>query len=384
VLRRALVSGQIAVAVVLLISAALLTQSIGRSLNADPGFGTREAVLASVELPDAEFTPEQGLAYYAAAADRIRALRGVDDVSFVRTLPLSRMSRRGFRMDGYQPQPGEDTELHVNVIDARYFETMRIALVDGRTFDRRDREGSQPVAVVNELLSQRYYGGKALGRRITDSSGLVMQIVGVVGTGRNLSFQDAPVPVVHYPLAQSYASRMTLVARTNGDAVNFVELVRRELRAVNGDVPVFRATTLEAHVSEAIADGKLTASLVGVCGGMALLLATIGLYGVIAYSVARRMREIGVRIALGARPRHVIHLVLSEGAGVTSFGIIFGLVGAIIATPALKSLLFGISASDPLTYAVVPSLLAVVAVLAACPAMRRALRIEPNSVLRQE
>ena len=170
-LRRMLVSWQIALAVVLLISAALLTQSIGHSLEADPGYGAREAVTASVELQDADFTEEQGLAYYAAAVQRIRTIRGIEDASFVRTLPFSRMSRRGFVIDGYQPRQGEDREQHINIVDPRYFETLQIPLIEGRSFDDRDRAGSQPVAIVNDLLSQRYYGGKALDRRITDSSG---------------------------------------------------------------------------------------------------------------------------------------------------------------------------------------------------------------------
>ena len=383
-LRRVLVSWQIALAVVLLISAALLTQSIGLSLEADPGYGAREAVTASVELQDADFTAEQGLAYYAAAIERIRTIRGIEDASFVLTLPFSRMSRRGFVIDGYHPREGEDREHHVNVVSPRYFDTLQIPLIEGRAFDERDRAGGQPVAIVNDLMAQRYYGGKAVGRRITDSAGVAMQIVGVVKTGRNLTFQDPPVPVVYYPLGQSYQPRMTLVARTRGDAIKFVDQIRRELVIVNRNAAVFRSVTLGAHVSEAIADGKLTAALVGACGGMALLLATIGVYGVIAYSVASRMREIGVRVALGARPHHVIHLVLREGLGVTSVGIIFGLLAAMVATPALKSFLFGISTSDPFTYAAVPSLLALIALLAACPPVRRALRVEPNSVLRQE
>jgi predicted permease len=383
-LRRMLVSWQIALAVVLLIAAALLTQSIGHSLAADPGYGAREAVTASVELQNADFSEEQGLEYYRAAVERIRTIPGIEDASFVRTLPFSRMSRRGFVIEGYQPRQGEDREQHINIVGPRYFETLQIPLLDGRTFDERDRDGSQPVAMVNDLLSQRYYGGKAVGRRLIDSSGLTMQIVGVVKTGRNLTFQDSPVPVVYYPLAQTYQPRMTLVARTSGDAGRFVDQVRRELIIVNRNAAVFRSVTLTAHISEAIADGKLTAALVGACGGMALLLATIGVYGVIAYSVASRLREIGVRVALGARPHHVVHLVLREGLGVTSAGIIFGVVAAMIATPALKSLLFGISASDPFTYAVVPSILALIALLAACPPVRRALRVEPNAVLRQE
>jgi predicted permease len=311
-------------------------------------------------------------------------MAGVEDASIVRTLPLSRMSRRGFRMEGYEPQPGEDTELHINIVGNRYFETMQIALLEGRTFDRRDHAGSQAVAVINELLARRYFAGKALGRSITDSGGRRLEVIGIVRTGRNLTFQDPPVPVVHYPFAQSYTPRMTLVARTSGDAARHLESIRRELRAINRDVPVFRTVTLSAHMAEALADSRLTAALVGACGAMALLLATIGVYGVIAYSVARRWREIGVRVALGARPRHVVHLVLSEGLGVTAVGIVCGLAAAAITTRALQSMLYGVSTSDPLTYAAVPGVLALVALLAACPPARRALRIEPNNVLRQD
>jgi predicted permease len=382
-LRRILVSGQVAVAIVLLIGASLLAKSIANAAAADPGFGARDGVVASVEL-DAAFTADRGLLYYREAVERIASLPGVQAATFARTLPTSRPARRGFQMEGYQPQPGEDTELPINVVAEGYFETLQIPLLAGRAFDARDRAGSQPVAIVNELLAKRYFGGNAIGRRLTDSGGVVMEIVGVVRNTVGITVQSAPTPIVHYPLAQSYLPRMTLVARTGADPSASIEPVRRELLEVNRNVPVFRTITLASHLSEANADSRLTATLVATCAGMALLLATIGVYGVIAYAVARRTREIGVRLALGARPWHIVHLVMSEGLTVMFVGIACGLFGAVIATQALDSLLYGVTSSDPATYLLVPILLALVALLAACAPARRALRVEPNAVLRQE
>ena len=383
-MRRVLVAAQVALAVILLIGAALLTQSVVNGMAADPGFATRDALVASVELPDAEFTPEQGLLYYQAALERIGQLRGVQRASFVRTLPTTRLSRRGFELEGYQPQPGEDTELHVNTVSVGYFETLQIPLLAGRTFDSRDRADGVRVAIINELLAGRYFHGNAVGRRLTDSSGTVMEIIGVVRSTVDLTVQSPHVPVVFYPLAQSYSSTMTLIARTAGEPLAVAETARRELLEVNRNVPVFRTTSLSAHMAEASADSRLTAALVGACGVMALLLATIGVYGVIAYSVTRRQREIGVRLALGARPRHIVNLVLSEGLVTSVSGIVVGLAGAVLSTRALKSLLYGVTPSDPLTYVIVPALLAIVSLIAACEPARRALRVEPNTILRHD
>ena len=383
-MRRGLVAAQVALAVILLIGAALLTQSVMHGAAADPGFATHDALVASVELPDAEFTPEQGLLYYQAARERIGQMRGVVLATFAQTLPTSLLPRRGFRPEGYQPQPGEGTEHHFNIVADGYFETLQIPVLAGRTFDTHDRAGGARVAIVNELLADRYFGGNAVGRRLTDSSDVVMEIIGVVRNTVDLTVQSPHVPVVYYPLAQSYARRMTLVARTAGDPLAMADAVRRELLVVNRNVPVFRTLSLSAHMAEASADSRLTAALVGACGAMALLLATIGVYGVIAYAVARRQREIGVRLALGARPWHIVHLVMSEGLVVTLAGIAMGLIGAALSSRALESLLYGVTPSDPLTYLIVPAVLALVALVAACAPARRALRVEPNAVLRQE
>jgi ABC-type antimicrobial peptide transport system permease subunit len=213
-----------------------------------------------------------------------------------------------------------------------------------------------------------------------------MEIVGVVRAVENLTPQDPALPTVYYPLEQSYASRMSLVVRTAGAGRDYVDQVRREAQGVNRTVPVFRVLTLASHLAEAVADTRLAAVLVAVCGALALLLATIGVYGVLAYAVIRRTREIGVRIALGARSGDVVRLVLGEGFAVATVGIGLGLGAAALAVRALAAAttLYGISQADPLTFVAVPASMAGVALLAAVIPMRRALRIDPNMVLRQE
>jgi predicted permease len=383
-LRRVLVASQVALAVVLLVSAALLVQSLVNAVHTDLGFGTTDGVIASMEVPASDFPPERGLGHYARVVERVKSLSGVEAAAVTRSLPLSRRSRRGFRIEGYEFRPGEDRELTINVVGYGYFEAMRIPLLAGRTFDSRDSADTRPAVIVDDLLARKYFHAKAVGRQLIDSRGTSLEVIGVVGSVKNLTPQDPAVPTVYYPLAQNYESRMTLIARTAGNPRAMIDPIRREMQSVNRSVPVFRTITLSSHLSEAVAGDRLTATLVGVCGGMALLLAAIGLYGVIAYAVARRLREFGVRLALGAQPHHIVRLVLGEGLGITVGGLALGIVGAAAATPALRSFLYGVNASDPATYAAVTSVLAIVAVIAGLAPARRALRVEPNLVLRQD
>ena len=351
---------------------------------ADLGLETRNAVIASVELPTADFDQSRGLSYYAEVLARVGRLPGVESAAFASSLPLTRPPRRGFRIEGYVPRPGEGTEFAVNSVTPGYFEAMGIPLLHGRPFDARDHAGGLRVAIVNDLLAQRYFGGDAVGRRLTDSRERELTIVGVVRTATNLSVQEPPVPFVFYPIEQDYIARMTLVARTAVPSSSMIEPVRRAVMGIDRRVPVFRTIPLDSHIAEANAGDRLIAALVTVCGGIALLLATIGLYGVIAYGVATRRHEIGVRLALGAQPAHIIRLVLGEGLRIVAAGLVAGAGLAAVSSRALQSLLFGVSASDPGTYAAVPLFLAVVGIVAAWLPMRRALRVEPTAVLRQE
>jgi hypothetical protein len=277
-------------------------------------------------------------------------------------------------------------ELVINVVSRGYFETMQIPLKAGRTFDSRDVSGGARTVVVNDLMAARFFRGDAVGKYVRDSRNRQFEIVGVVQSHKYLALQEPAVPIVFYPLDQEYQSRMTLVARTDSESLGMIDPIRREMVAVNRTVPVFRTIPLSSHFAEAVAAERLTASLVSVCGAIALMLATIGVYGVIAYAVVRRTREIGIRVALGARRLDVVRLVLTEGVGITSIGLAAGLVLSMAATRALSAVspLYGVSRTDPWVYATVPLMLMTVAILAAWPPAMRALRVDPNTVLREE
>lgn len=383
-LRRGFVVLQVALAFVLLASAGLLVRSLRNSLEADLGFGTRSVVLATVELRPGvlEF---HGRAYFHEALARVRATPGVESASLVASPPLTRASRRDFTVRGYQPRPGEDMELPFNSVEPRYFETMRIPVLAGRAFDDRDVPLGAPVAIVNEIVAMRYFNGNAVGERIIDGSGQELEIVGVVPAGAYLSVQDPPVPMVYYPASQRYSPLMTFVARTAVTPESLVEPIARELRGMQTPgVAVTRTTTMDGHLGEVMAGDRITAALVGACGVLALGLAMIGVYGVVSYSVVLRTREIGVRVALGARDRDVMRLVLSEGFRLTMAGAAVGAAAAFGATRLLGSMLYLVSPTDPATFAVVPVALALVGLLATWIPVRRALRVQPMIILRQD
>lgn len=381
--RNALVTAQVAIASVLLVSAVLLTRSLTNAQEADLGFGTRTGVISSIEVPGTT-PPERGQAYYREVLERVRALPGVEAASMARAVPVTGTERRGFRMEGYESRPGEDTEQLVNTVERDYFATMKIRLVSGRVFDASDTASGAPVAVVNDVLAARYFRGDAVGRRMRDSSGTLLQIIGVVHAWPQPTAREPPTPVVFYPLEQRYIRRVVLVARTAADPLTLADSVRRLIASVDRDAAVFATTTLEARLAEALAADRLTTALVASCGAIALILAIVGVYGVVAYAVVRRTREIGVRIALGATPLDILRLLMGEGGRVVLMGVAGGVFAALLLTRVLASVLYGVSATDPATFTVVPAVLAVVAFLASCVPARRALRVNPVSALREE
>ncbi|HTI39831.1 MAG TPA: ABC transporter permease [Vicinamibacterales bacterium] len=379
-IRKVLVGAQVGIACVLLITAALLVESVQNQLHMDPGFTTRNALVANVEVPPT-IGEEAGERFFDAVLENVRTLPGVKDASWVRSLPLSGGSRRGFQPEGYVPRKGEDLELQANVAAPDYFQTMGIPFVDGRDFSKEDRESLSRTAIVNEALASQFFQGRAVGRHVTDSSGRLLEIVGVVRTGRFRTVTAKEPPTVYYPLAQEYSPGMTLVAHVSGPPQNAADGVRKAIRAVSADVPVFRMITLEDHIRESAAAERLSASLVSACGLLAVALAIVGLYGAVAYLVSRRTREIGVRIALGAEPRHVLMLVVGDGMRIALSGVGSGVVAAIALTRILRATLYGISATDATTYVSVATLLVVIAFAAAYVPARRAVRINPSRAL---
>jgi predicted permease len=365
------------------VTAALLAQSVSNQLHADFGFTTRRALLATVDVPGA-FGVEQGRMFYEQARARVAALPGVEDAAWGRTLPFAGGSRRRFNPEGYVKRDGEDLELNYNIVSPDYFKTLGIPFVGGRGFTRADlgsRDTSAQVVIVNEILAKRFFGGHAVGRGIVDSAGNALEIVGVVRSGKHLTVTEDAPPIVYYPLGQFYSSRMSLIVRAGIAPERLAEGIRREVRAVSGDVPVFRIVTLQAHVEEVLSAERLSASLVSACGVLSALLAIVGLYGAVAYLVARRTREIGVRVALGAQPRHVVAMVVKHGLGLAMTGIGIGLVAAVGFATLLQSMLYGVSPANPLTHTVVAVVLTLVATLAAYVPARRAVRIDPARAL---
>jgi predicted lysophospholipase L1 biosynthesis ABC-type transport system permease subunit len=251
-------------------------------------------------------------------------------------------------------------------------------------FDEREGPSSPRVAIVNDVVARRYFGGEAVGPRITDSYDVDLEIVGVIRSGEQTPGQDTKLPLVYYPLAQQYRSRMTLAIATDERPAATIESVRRALTRIDPGVPVFETRTLESYLGEVFAAERLTSALLLCCAGMALLLASVGLYGAIAYNVLHRSREIGVRIALGAGPLHVLFVVLREGLALTAAGIAAGLALAFWSTHGLAFMLFGVAPRDAMTFALAPVVLAAIAVIAAAGPARRALRVDPIAVLRQE
>jgi predicted permease len=385
-LRDALVISQLAVSLVLLICAVLFVRSLRQAVTFDPGFAAQNLLIASLETHPANLNRQQGRIFYDQTLERIGSLPGVQAVSLSTVVPISGGGqRRNIVLEGYQPQPNEDTELNTNVIGPNFFNAMGIPIVAGRDFNVHDKEGSPPVVIVNEELARRYFGGNAVGKHLRTSSEKPFgEIVGVVRNAKYRNLREETLPFIYIPLGQEYQTGMTLMIRTAGDPLLLAGAVRSEVQAINKDVPVFSVEAMSERINTQIAADRMIAVLLSIFGGAALLLASIGIYGVVAYSVAQRTHEIGVRIALGAEQRHILKLIVGQGMILVLIGAGIGLGLALAVTRVLKSLLFGISATDPLTFTVVVLGLVGVALLACYLPARRAMKVDPLVALRYE
>ncbi len=386
-LRGALVVAQVAISIVLLVTAGLFLRSLRNALNFDPGFDSNNLLLASLELKGPEAAAPQGRLFYDDLLGRVRNLPGVRGASLTNIVPLSGGGqRRNIYIEGYVPRPGEDIELNTNVVGPDFFPTMGIPLLAGRTFDGRDRQEAPGVVIVNEEFAHRYFPGQeAVGKRLrTDSEGPFMEIVGVARTARYRSLREEPPPFVYLPFSQEYGSGMTLMVRTEGEALDAVAGVRAVARDVNKNMTLFNVTTMAEQVGAAVSGDRMIAVLLGVFGGVALLLAVVGIYGVMSYAVARRTHEIGVRMALGAQRSDILNLVIRQGMAPVIVGGVIGLAASLALTRVMTGLLFGVSATDPGTFAGVALLLAGVALLACYIPARRAARVDPLRALRHE
>ena len=391
-LRNALVISEVAVAVVLLVGAGLLLQSFRKLQQVNLGFDSKNLMTAEVELPGARYPkPQQAAQFYKQLVERLQGIPGVVKASAVMPQPLSgNMYRTGVEFEGREYPQGEKprTMFRTNSLD--YIDTMKIGLVSGRDFTEHDTETSQMVALVNEAFVKAYFPDEnPIGKRV--KPGISMggeppwrEIVGVVKDVKHLTPKRDYDPELYVPHPQAAFGSMGLVIRTQGDPRAFAKAIQAEVSALDKDIPVYRVKTFDQYLGTAIAQPRFNALLLGMFGLLALLLTAIGLYGVMAYSVAQRTQEIGIRMALGAQVGDVLKMVLRQGLILTGIGLTAGLTGAFFLTQLLTKLLYGIGTTDPVTFVVTSVILTGVALLACLVPARRATKVDPMIALRYE
>jgi putative ABC transport system permease protein len=392
--RNALIMAEVALALVLLISAGLLIQSFARLGRVQMGVRTEHLLTARVSLPDVAYPKNENvLAFFDQFLPRIRALPGVESASAIVPLPLSGSNMvTSFDIEERPLPEGQRPGAPVRMIATEYFKTMGIPVKQGRVFDERDRFESAPVVIVNERFANKYFPGQnVIGKRImpgfaADDSGEKMrEIVGMVGNVKHLSLKNEDSPEMYLPQTQIPFNIMSIVIRTNvSNPSALTNSVRKELAALDGTIPLTSVRVFDEYISRSLARPRFNTLLLSIFAGTALLLTAIGIYGVLAYSVAQRTSEIGIRIALGAGKSSIFRLIVGQVMTLVAVSLALGLVGAFAATRLLNSLLFGVGASDPGTFIGIVLLVSAVAFIAAWVPARRATRVDPIIALRAE
>ena len=395
-LRALLVVSEVALSLVLLVGAGLMIRSFSRLLAVDPGFKADHVLTAFVSLPVSKYPKrEEQTAFFDRLLERLRNVPGVSAAGLVTDIPLYGGSSTGFDVDG-RPEalPGQRPMTDYRLINADYFAAMGMKLVKGRAFSRYDTEAAPGVVIINETMATRFFAGEdPIGRRL-DLSGDpkdLRDIVGVVGDVRNYGVDEEVKPEVYVPFLQSapdylsgVVSAVTIVVRSAIEPTALAAALREQVQALDKDQPVSELRTMEWYLADSMAQRRFNMLLLGAFAGVALVLAAVGIYGVIAYTVTQRTHEMGIRIALGAKGGDILRLVFGNAMATTLTGIALGLSAAFALTRLLRSLLYQVSPTDPVVFAAIPLLLLSVAVIATYLPARRATLVDPIEALRAE
>ena len=382
----ALVVAEVALALVLLVGAGLMTRSFQQLLQVSPGFDGRNVLAARVLLPPTKYQRPALARFYDEVLERLRRAPGVRSASAVSALPLQNVgaaSSLPFTVEGQAPPPAEDPMAEVRIVAPGYFETMRIPLVEGRYLDDRDAETGPRVSLINQTMARRYFPGQSpLGRTIQNPHGK-SEVVGVVGDVRNEGLESEPKKQVYLPMRQSPSAGMALVARTEGDPTALAMTLQRAIWEVDPQQPIYELSTADQLVARAVFLPRLSATLLALFALAALLLAVLGIYGVLSYSVNERTKEIGLRLALGANASDTVRLVLRRSVTLVAAGGAAGLVASLLLTRSLSGILYGVGPFDLPSFAAAVTALLVAGVLASVLPAWRTTRVDPLVTLRE-
>jgi predicted permease len=388
-LRDGLVIGQLALSLLLLMSAGLLLRALARGEQVKPGIDVEHVATAPIDVGSAGYTDDRARVFYDVLADRLRASPGVTAVSYTRWVPLTNSSAgTDIRVDdhaaGLAPRDDGSTNVNFAIVAPGYFDVLRLPLVRGRAFTTADNASAPHVAVVNERFAAVVWPGRdPIGRTFHEGSSEVT-VVGVARDARYSSLSEELRPFLYLPAAQRWRSGTNLLVRTTGDAALLTPVIRDAVRAVDPLLPVPDVLPMRAATSVALLPQRVAAAVTGVMGLVGLLLAAVGLYGVVGYSVSQRTHEIGVRMALGANRTSVLRLVIRDGLRLTAIGSVIGVVLALALTGVMTRFLFGVSPVDPVVFAWIPLALGAVALIATYVPARRAASTDPLAALRME
>jgi putative ABC transport system permease protein len=392
--RALLVVGEMTVALVLLVGSGLLIRSFVRLLEVNPGYSTNNVLTMMVLLQSSGYAqPQQRLAFAEQLEERLKELPDVTSVAFVTRLPLFTTLNNAtsfLAIEGHPLSAGQHPQVDFRRASTGYFQTLGIPLLKGRLITPEDVTNNTGAVLINDAMAQRYWPDEEpLGRRLSTSGpnpeqGPWQTVVGVVGNVRHLGLDVEPRPEVYYHMNSSPFISPIIVIRTKGDPTNVIGSARAAVRSIDPGLPISNVNTMEQLLTASLTLRRFSLVLFSVFAALALVLAAIGIYGVISYSVTERKQEIGIRLALGAQPADVVRLVVGEGMKMAGAGVALGLIASLALTRLMTGLLFGISATDPLTFAMIALLLVFVALLACYIPARRATTVDPMIALRYE